>query len=279
MRDNPYGVPHATIDEMEATLPGEVVAQVIYGVFVDASGLVFHADYLNRMFYGSELNVETWEMPGLTVPDPKLTDYGLPLGRKYVVAADLARKNDYTVLYVFDITLTPHKPAQLVYYRRLNRVSWESIYAEIARAAVRFHAEALLDATGMGGDVVVDELENRFYCPQCHLTVPYTLTHGGRICPKCHLEGRRFEVAGFQFQGRTKEQAITRMQQAMAYGQGLRDDWGLLRMPRLRQVQDELTFYRLDDKDLETDTVMALALVAEQLDFDEQGIAVGSVHG
>jgi hypothetical protein len=279
MRDNPYGVPPATIDEMEETGAPETVAQVVYGVFVEASGLVFHAKAVTNLFFGEELNVERWEKPGLMVPSAKASDYGLPLGRKYAIGVDLARKTDFTVILVFDTTYCPSKPAQCVYYHRLNRVSWEEIYREIARAAVRFQAEALLDASGMGGDVVLNELDGRFYCPHCDTTVPFSLTDGACLCPKCRREGKRFQVGGKVFGGQSKEQAITNLQQVMVFGEGLMKEWGLMRMPRIRQVQDELAFYRLDDKKLVTDTVMALALVAEQLDFEQGGFAAGSIHG
>lgn len=279
MRDNPYGVPAAVIDEMEATGAPETVAQVVYGVFVEASGLVFHAKAVTNLFTGDELNVQQWEKPGLLVPDPRSTDYGLPLGRKYVIGVDLARKTDFTVILVFDVTPCPNKPAQCVYYCRMNRCTWDQIYTEIARNAVRFQCEAVLDATGMGGDVVVDELEGRFYCPHCDVTVPFGLTGGACLCPKCHKEGRRYQVGAFVFGGRSKEEAIIQLQQAMVYAEGLRPEYGLLRMPRIREVQDELSFYRLDDKRLVTDTVMALALVASQLDFEAGGMAQGSIHG
>ena len=278
MWENPHGVPPATIREMEETLPPEVVAQVIYGMYVEASGLVFHSRALQQMFVGEELNLERWEEEGTGVA-ASLLKYKLPTGRRYFIGVDIARKNDYTVLFVFDGTNTPAEPARCVYYRRLNRVSWETIYTEIARAAVRFQSEALLDCTGMGGDVVLEELDGRFYCSKCDVTIPFVTTNGSRTCPRCKTQGHRFQVAGFAFSGRSKEQAITRLQQALVYGEGWRDDWGLLRMPRIRQVMDEMTFYRRDDKKRETDTVMALALVTEQVEFEEAGLAAGSVHG
>ena len=124
-----------------------------------------------------------------------------------------------------------------------------------------------------------DELGSRFYCLECGITVPYSLTGGAAICPTCRGVGERFEVAGFNFSGKRKEQMITRLQAALSYGDGWWGEMGLLRMPRIEQVVNEMTFYRLDDKKLDTDCVMALGLVSQQLEFEETGGVIGSIHG
>jgi len=160
MYDNPFGAAREQILQLEKDLPAEKVAQAIYGKYVENSGLTFAAKPLQNLFYGKSLKVESWYSP-LVETLPPLTDkYGewSKVKRTFIGAADLARQNDYTVIMVFDTTLTPKAPAQLVWYERMNRVSWESIYERIAYASVRFRTELLIDSTGMGGDVVKDEL-------------------------------------------------------------------------------------------------------------------------
>jgi len=282
MYDNPWGVPESEIREMEASLPPEMVAQAIYGMYVEASGLIFSNTLLNTLFVGQEIKCEEYHHPAYPFRFGRRSYDSLHADRagySFVAGVDLARRNDYTVIMVFDATHVPHKPAEMVYYRRLNRVTWDTIYAAIARVSAGLRCEVMVDSTGMGGDVVLDELDNRFYCPHCDAAVPFSLTEGSYFCPQCDKQGDPIQVAGYNFSGRRKEQLVTRLQDALGYGKSLRPKAGLLRMPHIAQVADEMTFYRLDDKDLSTDTVMALGLVAIQLEFDEVGGSVGSVHG
>ena len=48
-------------------------------------------------------------------------------GQRYHTGIDFARQTDYTVIFTI---YTRVLPARVVYFKRLNRVSWESIYAE-----------------------------------------------------------------------------------------------------------------------------------------------------
>lgn len=280
MYENPYGVPPAEIRNMEASLPEEIVAQVIYGKYVENSGLVFSASLLGNLFEGQEVRGDKWVHPNLaTMVTPVKDAYDMPRPKwPFVAAADVARMNDYTVIMVFDTSRVPDKPGRLVFYWRLNRVDWEVIYGAIAYVACLFDCPVVLDSTGIG-DVVLNECEVRFYCHKCDATVPFSLSGGTKICPQCGEVGQKFDVEGFNFAGKRKEHLLTRLQQALAYGSGVKGNWGLLRMPRIEQVAKELTFYRKDDSKLETDCVMSLALAANQLEFDAGDSAIGSVHG
>jgi len=281
MYENPFGAPEEEIKELEKSLPPEMVAQVVYGRYVDASGLVFPARLIAQALDGEEIRTGFWKHKSLTPVWGEPGPIPSTRGPQYIAAVDLARKTDYTVLMVFAASGVPEAPAEMVWYERLNRVSWDAIYASIGRVSALFGVEVIVDATGMGGDVVETELQGRFYCRPCHASVPFALTNGEKVCPKCGGRGHRIDVDGFQFTGRVKEQLITRLQSAMSYGEGVAGDgeWGLLRLPRIEQVVDELAFYRLDDKQLVTDCVMTLGMVAWQLEFEESEFALGSPAG
>ena len=57
-------------------------------------------------------------------------------------------------------------------------------------------------------------------------------------------------------------------------------NFGYVRMPPIVTVEEELAFYAWDDKGLDTDTVMSLALAAWQgLEDVPQSALLGSVYG
>lgn len=78
-----------------------------------------------------------------------------PQGGRYVLAADLAKHQDFTVIMVGD-TLTN----QVVYFDRFNQIDWGLQKARISEAYNKFKcAEGIIDATGVG-DSVFDDLLN-----------------------------------------------------------------------------------------------------------------------
>src|SRR4029077_2714281 len=60
------------------------------------------------------------------------------------------------------------------------------------------------------------------------------------------------------------------------------EGWGLLRLPTITQLMDEMGVYSLDDKDIPfTDSVMSLALAVNAA-YEAEGLAppvMGSVYG
>ena len=119
MFENPWGVPREEILRMIRENPPEVVAQVVFGKFVESSGLVFTAELINQFFDRSTPKVldNFWydverTRQGRLDQSVKLDPY------RYSIGVDLARKKDYTVIFVIDLRARPHR---VVYYRRLNR--------------------------------------------------------------------------------------------------------------------------------------------------------------
>lgn len=73
-------------------------------------------------------------------------------GHHYVMGVDLARRFDFTVLTVFDIS--SEYPEQ-VFMDRFNEMSWAIQISRIKAAIMRFAPTKLsIDATGLGGSVV-----------------------------------------------------------------------------------------------------------------------------
>lgn len=77
-------------------------------------------------------------------------------GHRYIIGADLARLNDYTVLTVLDVT--DHRN-HVVYFDRFNDIKWQIQYRRIkALSEAYFNAIVAVDSTGIG-DPIVETLQ------------------------------------------------------------------------------------------------------------------------
>lgn len=77
--------------------------------------------------------------------------------REYVIAADWAKAQDFTVISVVDVTHFPVKP---VYWMRMRRRPYPVMVKAYNQLMQKYHAEGIHDATGLGG-VVSDYLDDR----------------------------------------------------------------------------------------------------------------------
>lgn len=228
-------------DELLRSSDPKLRQQVMYGEFVDFAGLAFTHDQRDNAFRPSM---------------PAHQDY--QDGHRYVQAWDLGRQTDFTVGTTLDVT---RRPFLMVDYVRLNKVPWEEIYRLIESKAKEYRVTLpRIDATGPQGDVIEEELWKR--------GIP---------------------VDAFKTSTRNEKlDLINNMQQAFDYGRktiGDRKDvdeagvehyvpvmedpdpegdgWGLLRLPCIPQLMDELGTYMLEDRDLQQDSVISLALATD----------------
>jgi len=147
---NPYVKPQR-IMTMKKNMPGDVFEQEIAARFMLESAGVFRG-------------IEGCIKKGLVGP------MGLPLnepplaGHRYVVGVDLARKKDYTVIFVIDI-LRRH----VVYYARFNDMSWAIQKRRIIEVASLYNrATCWMDGTGVG-DPIVEDVKASGVNAQCFL--------------------------------------------------------------------------------------------------------------
>ena len=289
MHENPFGVPRDEIVRMILENPAEVVAQVVFGKYVESSGLVFISDIVQRLFdrkqgrvAGSSFTDQTaLKYASQITPHRSFLESDCP----FHTGVDLARQTDYTVITTLDTTVMP---ARVVYYRRLNRVPWETIYREIGMARLLWGPNILCDSTGMGGDVVMDALDSRFICSKHKRT--------GMIGSRCIDPRTRqpldckpedylpLSVAeGYDFSGSTKKELVEHLRNVLSvgYDEDHPDaEFGWLRCPPIVQLEEELSFYSWDDKRLVTDCLFSLALAAwsgleDPVDQPEAGSPAG----
>ena len=289
MHENPFGVPRDEIVRFILHNPAEVVAQVVFGKYVESSGLVFTSEVIQRMFERNRqpitgnfwLSKTDAERARILVPR---LDYGSP----YHTGVDLARQTDWTVITTIDTTAVgPDNPGRVVEFKRLQRVPWETIYTEIGKSVALWGPNVLFDGTGPGGDVVHDALESRFFCTRHQQTILVNsrcLKEDGSSMD-CDADEDYISLAccePFHFSASTKKELVEHLRNVMSIG--YRQDgpakFGLLRCPPIAQLEEELTFYTWDDKKLVTDCLFSLALAAwSGLEDPAQDPDYGSVHG
>lgn len=132
--DNPY-VPDAVIREDMKSMPQRVIDQEIYGKFLDDTGVVFRG------------------VKEVATLDPRFAP-PVQVGHTYVIGADLAKLEDFTVITVYDRT-DNHQVLQM----RFNQLEYPFIRARIKEVSVNYNnALVMLDSTGVG-DPTFDDLQ------------------------------------------------------------------------------------------------------------------------
>ena len=293
MFENPYGVPRDEIVRFILSNPPEVVAQVVFGKYVENSGLVFTAELIERMidrpgkWYGKR-DGKVWQRsftgdyflhePAVAEARAHRDRYGYE-HPGFSTGVDFGRQTDFTVITTLDCRW---EPARLVYYKRLNKVPWESIYREVGVAVMHFGPHVLCDATGPAGDVVMDELEARLFCP-IHQR---TFLHDAE-CPKGGCD-EHFWIplsccSPFYFTARSKKELAEHLRNVLSFGYDPTTpdvEFGRLRIPPIAQLVEEVTFYAWDDKKLVTDAFFSLCLAAwDGLEETVPAATLGSPFG
>lgn len=120
------------IEEAKRTMTQEAFRQEILAEFIEGAGAVFR-------------NIND-NIGGTLLLDP--ID-----GKRYVLAADLAKHSDFTVIMIGDT-----ETRQVVYHDRFNQIDWGLQKSRIISAYKKFKCSSgVIDATGVG-DGIFDDL-------------------------------------------------------------------------------------------------------------------------
>lgn len=131
--DSPFWTPEE-IAAAKLTMTQEAFRQEMLAEFIDGAGAVFRNIALNI--------------------SGELLD-GPVEGRRYALASDIAKHQDFTVILVGDL-----ETQQVVYHERFNQIDWGLQKSRIANVYRKFNcAKGIIDATGVG-DAVFDDLKN-----------------------------------------------------------------------------------------------------------------------
>jgi len=146
--------------------------------------------------------------------------------REYLTGVDFGRKQDFTVSITLDVSTLPFTLVN--FYKKGGGVgSWEEIMSDINIISKRYGGDFVVDATAMAGDMQTEWLKE--------LGIP-------------------FIPYSFSGTGSKKVKLINNLQDMLAKGE--------IRMPFIPPLYEELRQYprNMDDKLIDTDCVMALAL-------------------
>lgn len=133
-----YDSPFWTPDELaraKDTMTQEAYRQEILAEFIEGAGAVFR-------------NIKE-NVRGIELTEP--LD-----GKRYVLASDIAKHQDFTVILVGDV-----ETRQVVYHERFNQIDWGLQKSRIINVYQKFKCSSgVIDATGVG-DAVFDDLRNQ----------------------------------------------------------------------------------------------------------------------
>lgn len=189
-------------------------------------------DLINERIKGLFTESEFLAFPDVDMEKNFVEDLQMPIspstGRIYLHGVDFGRKEDYTVCITADVTEPPYTIVN--FYRKGGGIaSWEEIMGDLARIHQKYGGDMVVDATASAGDMQTTWLTD--------LGIPfYPYQFGGSPGKKVRL--------------------INNLQDFLAKA--------FFRMPYIVQLREELHGYPRDmvDKGMETDCVMALALLA-----------------
>ena len=143
--DNPH-LDKAFLGAMREELGAAGYAAEYEAQFVDEAGAVFREEDIAAAL-AEDARVRLVAGSLVAEPEP---------GRRYSVGVDWARRRDFTVICVLDVT---DRPARVVGLHRWQGVGWDALAARVAEVAARFGPGTVLtDGTGLG-DVLVDGLQ------------------------------------------------------------------------------------------------------------------------
>lgn len=133
--ENPH-VDHEYIRALRPQMTKAAWQREIEGNYTDDEGAYFRWEDIQALY----------EPAGWALPEEPVD------GRRYVLGADVAKKLDWTVLTVLDVTT---KPWRGVYWERFNRQRWPVVADRIRRVHQQYDChKTVIDATGVGEAVL-----------------------------------------------------------------------------------------------------------------------------
>ena len=126
--------------ELMKDLPDHIRKQEFEAEFIDDSGGTF--SNISAIFKGNPIEFESQNQEWKSEDLDNLLDR-----TNFIVAVDLAKMTDYTVISAFDI-----QTRKMVYYKRFNRRNYKLVLNDIHDTASMLNdADIIYDGTGVGG--------------------------------------------------------------------------------------------------------------------------------
>ena len=226
-------------------VPNQHYRKEVYSVFVDSrQNTKANQEKIQKYLGGKNQELIRERVMGLFIdedamafPDSaveKCTNEALRVpikpstGRSYIHGVDFGRKQDYTVAITMDITTKPYHVVN--FYRKGGGVaSWEEIMGDLLKIFNIYGGDMVIDSTAMAGDMQSEwlrDLDVSF--------IPYSFAGNS---------GKKVKL-------------INNLQDMIEKTE--------IMMPHIPSLHEELRQYprNMDDKNIDTDCVMALALAS-----------------
>jgi len=232
----------AYVQQIEDVADPELRRQIIDGEFVQLGDKYFGFDRIRNM----------------VDPNIVMLKEGY-VGRNYLVSVDFAYGSsdwaDYTVILVFDYTEEPWK---VVYFDRFKakEVPVPVQYKMVKEIVDNFKARLIIDSSGPGGKNALAFLK------EIH-PIAFEAGPTGPTSSK-KQEGLASLKAALDGAGNTELSRVVRTNPD-GTKEDLKKVWGSIRTPNIPELISEMSNYKLDDKRLRTDCVMALMMGVDWL--------------
>lgn len=230
-------------------MPRDYAMQNIMGKFVSFSSM-FPIEAIQRCTYGQDYLYLLPIRYGYELKQVEDDDGAVGMVSqksdhlsRYVMGVDVARKRDKTVIIVLKLGENG-RPHQIVQCKEMSKTAWEPIYELIEQNAKHYgNCPVLIDSTGLG-DVVLENLQNR-----------------------------ELNVDGYNMGGNNSLKMNLLIKGATAI-QGQ-----LVQFPQINELTNQLMYYDINDKRLQTDYVFAFCLAIEAAERaltteSEQGLEI-----
>jgi len=234
-------LPREAIAEIERISDPVMRRQIINGEFVETG----------EKYFGFE------RIQNAIDKNLKLQESGYP-GRKYITAVDFAGGEsawaDFTVIITLDYTEEPYK---VVYFNRFKGgdMPIPVQYKMVEDVAMRFGGKGclIIDNTSLGGRNAM-----QFLSGMMPISFEVLAKNKGEMLAtfKITLDG-----------GQSKKYRRDRVRTDDGLWVEQNKDWGLLRFPDIPVLISELINYKLDDKKIRQDCVMALGMAVHWVEM------------
>lgn len=247
MYENPF-LDKDTVDQIEKIADPTLKRQILYGEYTETG----------EKYFGYE---RIWNSVD---PSLKQIDKGLP-GRKYLLVCDFAGGEssyaDYSVFVIIDYTNEPYKVVHVKRFKggnvsiplqyKLVEELFNDFLASDPETGVASQVRLIIDGSALGGKNALAFLR--------HLN-PITYTFSPTLKAEL-LATLKIAFDGGQSKERRRDRQVTFDGRIIENN----PDWGLLRIPDLPFLYNELINYKLDDKKIKTDCVMVLGMALHYL--------------
>jgi len=224
--------PKDYIEKMERIADPELKKQIIYGEIVEIGEKYFG---FTRIHNALDRNLQ-------------LLDHALP-GRSYITAYDPAGGEsvwaDYSVCMTVDYTTEPY---QVVHFWRVKGAKDVPIpmqYAKVKDIVTKFQSRLIVDTGSLGGK------NAKVFLRELHPICFEGVRSKGEM-----LDALKTAFDGGQSKERRRMLKINKKGKQVE----VHLDWGLIRFPDIPQLYAELMNYRIEDKKIHQDCVMALGM-------------------